>query len=114
MTKATKRTIGVICLLWLGTLLLLFANYKTKVYLEQLRSQVDAVTQQEQANATAVKRQPSRTMEDVLVRTDAQLVTTSFSNENYAAKAMEKAQADSGACSRWNGQECSGCCSSSV
>lgn len=61
MTKATKRTIGVICLLWLGTLLLLFANYKTKVYLEQLRSQVDAVTQQEQANATAVKRQPSRT-----------------------------------------------------
>ena len=38
MTKATKRTIGVICLLWLGTLLLLFANYKTKVYLEQLRS----------------------------------------------------------------------------
>ena len=32
MTKATKRTIGVICLLWLGTLLLLFANYKTKVY----------------------------------------------------------------------------------
>ena len=87
MTKATKRTIGVICLLWLGTLLLLFANYKTKVYLEQLRSQVDAVTQQEQANATAVKRQPSRTMEDVLVRTDAQLVTTSFSNENYAAKA---------------------------
>lgn len=65
MTKATKRTIGVICLLWLGTLLLLFANYKTKVYLEQLRSQVDAVTQQEQANATAVKRQPSRTMEDV-------------------------------------------------
>lgn len=57
MTKATKRTIGVICLLWLGTLLLLFANYKTKVYLEQLRSQVDAVTQQEQANATAVKRQ---------------------------------------------------------
>ena len=59
MTKATKRTIGVICLLWLGTLLLLFANYKTKVYLEQLRSQVDAVTQQEQANATAVKRQPS-------------------------------------------------------
>ena len=87
MTKATKRTIGVICLLWLGTLLLLFANYKTKVYLEQLRSQVDAVTQQEQANATAVKRQPSLTMEDVLVRTDAQLVTTSFSNENYAAKA---------------------------
>lgn len=87
MTKATKRTIDVICLLWLGTLLLLFANYKTKVYLEQLRSQVDAVTQQEQANATAVKRQPSRTMEDVLVRTDAQLVTTSFSNENYAAKA---------------------------
>ena len=55
MTKATKRTIGVICLLWLGTLLLLFANYKTKVYLEQLRSQVDAVTQQEQANATAAK-----------------------------------------------------------
>lgn len=87
MTKATKRTIGVICLLWLGTLLLLFANYNTKVYLEQLRSQVDAVTQQEQTNATAVKRQPSRTMEDVLVRTDAQLVTTSFSNENYAAKA---------------------------
>lgn len=87
MTKATKRTLGVICLLWLGTLLLLFANYKTKVYLEQLRSQVDGVTQQEQANATAVKRQPSRTMEDVLVRTDAQLVTTSFSNENYAAKA---------------------------
>ena len=83
MTKATKRTLGVICLLWLGTLLLLFANYKTKVYLEQLRSQVDGVTQQEQANATAVKRQPSRTMEDVLVRTDAQLVTTSFSNENY-------------------------------
>ena len=30
MTKATKRTIGVLCLLWLGTLLLLFANYKTK------------------------------------------------------------------------------------
>ena len=29
MTKATKRTLGVICLLWLGTLLLLFANYKT-------------------------------------------------------------------------------------
>lgn len=56
MTKATKRTLGVICLLWLGTLLLLFANYKTKVYLEQLRSQVDGVTQQEQANATAVKR----------------------------------------------------------
>ena len=54
MTKATKRTLGVICLLWLGTLLLLFANYKTKVYLEQLRSQVDGVTQQEQANATAV------------------------------------------------------------
>lgn len=91
MTKATKRTIGVICLLWLGTLLLLFANYKTKVYLEQLRSQVDAVTQQEQANVTAVKRQPSRTMEDVLVRTDAQLVTTSFSNENYAAKAKSLA-----------------------
>lgn len=38
MTKAAKRTLGVICLLWLGTLLLLFANYKTKVYLEQLRS----------------------------------------------------------------------------
>ena len=91
MTKAAKRTLGVICLLWLGTLLLLFANYKTKVYLEQLRSQVDAVTQQEQANATAVKRQPSRTMEDVLVRTDAQLVTTSFSNENYAAKAKSLA-----------------------
>ncbi len=45
------------------------------------------MTQQEQTNATAVKRQPTRTMEDVLVRTDAQLVTTSFSNENYAAKA---------------------------
>ena len=56
MTKATKRTIGVLCLLWLGTLLLLFANYKTKVYLEQLRNQVDAVTQQEQTNATAVKK----------------------------------------------------------
>ena len=91
MTKAAKRTLGVICLLWLGTLLLLFANYKTKVYLEQLRSQVDAVTQQEQANVTAVKRQPSRTMENVLVRTDAQLVTTSFSNENYAAKAKSLA-----------------------
>ena len=56
-----------------------------------LRSQVDAVTQQEQANVTAVKRQPSRTMENVLVRTDAQLVTTSFSNENYAAKAKSLA-----------------------
>lgn len=91
MTKTGKKDTSIICLLWLGILLLLFANLKMKVYLEQLRDQANAITQHASINAVMLKRQPLHTTEDVLARTDAQLVTVLFSDENHAAKAKSLA-----------------------
>ena len=91
MTKTGKKDTSIICLLWLGILLLLFVNLKTKVCLEQLRDQTNAITQHASINAVMLKRQPLHTTEDVLARTDAQLVTVLFSDENHAAKAKSLA-----------------------
>ena len=91
MTKTGKKDTSIICLLWLGILLLLFANLKMKVYLEQLRDQTGTLTQRISINAMMLKKQPPHTMEDILARSDAQLVTVLFSDENYAAEAKSVA-----------------------
>lgn len=91
MTKTGKKDTSIICLLWLGILLLLFANLKMKVYLEQLRDQTGTLTQRISINAMMLKKQPPHTMEDILARSDAQLVTVLFSDENYAAEAKSLA-----------------------
>lgn len=91
MSKTTKQTIGIFCFLWLGTFLLIFANLRTKACLEQLRDQMNTLTQRVPISAVMLKRQPLRTVENILARTDAQLTVASFSNENYAVEAKSLA-----------------------
>ena len=91
MSKTTKLTIGIFCFLWLGIFLLIFANLRTKACLEQLCDQMNTLTQRVPISAVMLKRQPLRTVENILARTDAQLTVASFSNENYAVEAKSLA-----------------------